>query len=68
ILTDREKDVRKKFHNETELQEYEKRLKNIENKVRQLAKHDNNNEDIDYKQLETVSNVKIRLYLVKHFR
>ncbi|CAF1433270.1 unnamed protein product, partial [Adineta steineri] len=39
ILTDREKDVRKKFHNETELQEYEKRLKNIENKVRQLAKH-----------------------------
>ncbi|CAF0725174.1 unnamed protein product [Adineta steineri] len=54
ILTDREKDVRKKFHNETELQEYEKRLKNIENKVRQLAKHELEKKLLIEKELKSV--------------
>jgi predicted transcriptional regulator len=38
ILTAREKRVRQKFHSETELQAYEKRLKDVEKKIRLLVK------------------------------
>ncbi|UJR14698.1 hypothetical protein I4U23_001691 [Adineta vaga] len=55
ILTAREKRVRQKFHNEAELQAYEKRLKDVEKKVRSLVKRDDNEEEeIDYKRLESV--------------
>lgn len=38
ILTAREKRVRQKFNSDVELQAYEKRLKDIEKKIRQLVK------------------------------
>jgi len=38
ILTAREKRVRQKFNSDIELQAYEKRLKDIEKKIRQLVK------------------------------
>ncbi len=38
ILTAREKHMRQKFHSETELQAYEKRLKDIEKKILLLVK------------------------------
>jgi hypothetical protein len=38
ILTAREKRARKKFNSDIELQAYEKRLKDIEKKIRQLIK------------------------------
>jgi len=38
ILTAREKNIRQKFHSETELQAYEKRLKDVEKKIRLLVK------------------------------
>ena len=38
ILTAREKRIRQKFNSEMELQAYEKRLKDIEKKIRQLVK------------------------------
>jgi len=38
ILTAREKRVRQKFHSETELHAYEKRLKDVEKKIRLLVK------------------------------
>ena len=39
ILTAREKRAREKFNSETELQAYEKRLKDVEQKIRSLDKH-----------------------------
>ncbi len=38
ILTAREKRAQQKFHNETELKAYEKRLKDVEQKIRVLVK------------------------------
>jgi len=38
ILTAREKRLREKFHNESELQAYEKRLQDVEQKIRSLVK------------------------------
>ncbi|CAF1521120.1 unnamed protein product [Rotaria magnacalcarata] len=38
ILTEREKNVRQKYHSEVELQAYEKRLTDIEKKIRKLVK------------------------------
>jgi hypothetical protein len=38
ILTAREKRLRQKFHSETEFQAYEKRLKDVEKKIRLLVK------------------------------
>lgn len=38
ILTAREKRFRQKYHNETELKAYEKRLQDVEKKIRSLVK------------------------------